>query len=164
MAEAASVAHHAGFVHRDLKPNNILIDKESRPHVVDFGLAIHESIQSDRRGESAGTPGYMSPEQVRGETHRLDGRSDLWSAGVILYEMLTGRCPFAGATVDELFDEIKYREPRPPRQIAPHIPAELERICLKCLSKNTRERYTTGGDLASDLRAWLASVADNGCL
>ena len=157
IAEAVAFAHAKGFVHRDLKPANILIDTQQRPHVADFGLAVHETIQRRRRGEICGTPAYMSPEQVRGETHRLDGRSDIWSLGVILYEMLTGRRPFAGELRSEIFDEIQHRDPKPPRQICEQVPAELERICLKCLSRRITDRYSNAFDLASDLQQWLAS-------
>ncbi len=155
IAKAVAFAHRKGFVHRDLKPSNILLDDEGRPYVADFGLAVHESIQRRFRGERSGTPAYMSPEQVRGETHRLDGRSDIWSLGVILYEMLTGRRPFSGEDSDELFGEIKERDPRPPRQVAPEIPPELDRICLKCLSKRVADRYSSAVDLADDLRPFL---------
>ena len=157
VAEAIAAAHQKGFVHRDLKPSNILLNEHGRPHVADFGLAVHESIQRRRRGERSGTPEYMSPEQVRGETDRLDGRSDIWSLGVVLYEMLTGSRPFRGESMDELFDAIQHRDPQPLRQIRPEISGELERICLKCLSKRVTDRYGSGVDLAQDLRRYLAS-------
>ncbi len=156
VAEAIAFAHQQGFVHRDLKPGNILLDDKGRPHVVDFGLAVHESAQRQCRGERSGTPAYMSPEQVRGETHRLDGRSDIWSLGVILYQLLTGRQPFRGDSRQELFEEIEHREPRPPRQVQPDLPAELERICLKAINKSIADRYTTAGDMAADLRTFRA--------
>jgi eukaryotic-like serine/threonine-protein kinase len=163
IAEGMSFGHSRGFVHRDLKPSNILLDERGDPKVADFGLAIHEKGQQRRRGERSGTPSYMSPEQVRGETHRLDGRSDIWSLGVILYEMLTRFRPFVGDTNALLFEEIKSREPRPPRQINPAIPTELERICLKCLAKSVKDRYGNASDLADDLRNWKASeVAASG--
>ena len=157
VAEAIAYAHQQGFVHRDLKPGNLLLDIQGRPHVADFGLAVHESAQRRRKGERSGTPAYMSPEQVRGETHRLDGRSDIWSLGVILYELLTGRRPFSGESHKELFEEIENREPRPPRQVQPDLPAELERICLKCLSKRVVDRYRSAMELADDLRHWRTS-------
>jgi serine/threonine protein kinase len=96
----------------------------------------------------------MSPEQVRGLTHVLDGRSDLWSIGVILYELLTGRRPFDGANHAEVFEEVKRRDPKPPRQIKPAVPAELERICLKCLAKRQTDRYASAAELLDDLEAW----------
>ena len=119
IGEALHAAHRKGLVHRDVKPGNILIDRDDRAFLADFGLALHESSQSGRAGELAGTLVYMSPEQVRGEVHRLDGRSDIWSLGVILYELLVGRRPSAGTTQQDLFDEIEHRDPKPPRQVRP---------------------------------------------
>ena len=159
IAEAAHHAHRAGLVHRDLKPSNILIDAAGRPHITDFGLAIREDLQDLRVGEIAGTPHFMAPEQVRGETHRLDGRTDVWAIGVILYRALLDRQPFGGRDYNEIFDEILHRDPKPPRQINDRIPRELERICLKCLSKRMADRHETAADLADDLRRWATAEA-----
>lgn len=158
IADSVSYAHEQGLVHRDLKPANILLDREGHPHVSDFGLAVHQEGQRFLRGQVAGTPYYMSPEQVRGETHRLDGRTDIWSLGVVLYEMLTGQRPFSGGTIQELFEEIQYREARPVRQIDRKIPEGLERICLKCLSKRMTDRYSSACDLVDELRHWRETV------
>jgi serine/threonine protein kinase/formylglycine-generating enzyme required for sulfatase activity len=159
MAQVADAAHHAhkqGLVHRDLKPANILLDAAGRPHVVDFGLAIHDEHQATRRGELCGTPPYMAPEQVRGESHRLDGRTDVWALGVVFYELLCGRRPFTAPVAYGLYEEIQERDPKPPRQIDETIPLELERICLKCLAKRMTDRHSTAADLAADLRHFLA--------
>ncbi|MHB8863665.1 MAG: bifunctional serine/threonine-protein kinase/formylglycine-generating enzyme family protein [Pirellulaceae bacterium] len=154
IAEAVAFAHECGFVHRDLKPDNILLDRQRQPHVADFGLAIHETLQRRRRGERSGTPAYMSPEQMRGLTHQLDGRSDIWSLGCILYELLAGRRPFLASNRAELYEEITGHDPRPIRQLNRSVPQELERICLRCLGKRMNDRYATADDLASDLRHW----------
>ncbi len=159
VCEAVHHAHTAGLVHRDLKPSNILIDGHGQPFVSDFGLAIHEDLQHDSSGEIAGTPRYMAPEQVRGETHRLDGRTDVWALGVILYLGLCGRMPFQSRARHSLFDEILNRDPKPPRQVNDAVPRELERICLKCLAKRMADRYPTALDLAGDLRLWLDQAA-----
>jgi serine/threonine protein kinase len=154
VAEIVAAIHRKGFVHRDLKLSNILLDLDGEPHVADFGLVLHETVQADHEGDRSGTCYYMSPEQVEGQAHWLDGRADLWALGVILYELLTGRMPFQGATREAVFQEILYREPKPPRAILDDVPAELERICLKCLAKPVAERYATADDLAGDLRRW----------
>lgn len=155
IADAVSFAHKNGYVHRDLKPANILLDGVGKPHVADFGLAVHEDEQRHRRGEVSGTLSYMSPEQVRGDVHHIDGRSDIWSLGVILYEMLTGRLPFSGDSFDEISDEILHREPRPPRQMDDSIPDDLEAIINRCCAKEIKDRYSTASDLANDLRQLL---------
>lgn len=161
VAETMDYAHRRGFVHRDLEPRNILLDTAGKPHITDFGLAVHESTQKTKEGESAGSLAYMSPEQLRGDSHWLDGRADIWAIGVIMYELLTGRRPFGGRTFDELASEIFIRDPKPLRQIDAEIPAELEQICLTCLAKPIASRYATAHDLANALRQAVRSLQPN---
>jgi serine/threonine protein kinase/formylglycine-generating enzyme required for sulfatase activity len=154
VAEALHYAHTCGLVHRDVKPGNILVEYSGKPFVADFGLALTD----DDFGTGAqilGTPSYMSPEQARGEGHRVDGRSDIFSLGIVFYELLTGRRPFAGDSRTEVVEQVASADPRPPRQINDAIPKELERICLKALSKRAVDRFTTARDMAEDLRAFL---------
>ena len=155
LSDAIAYAHSKGLIHRDLKPSNILIDEFGKPMIADFGLSIHESFQKRLRGQRCGTPAYMSPEQVMGLTHQMDGRSDIWSLGVIMYELLTKIRPFEGSTVEELFDEIKHRNEKPLRMRRQDLDREIQRICLKCLSKSIRDRYPSANELADDLKNWL---------
>jgi len=155
IAETMAFAHRRGYVHRDLKPKNILLDQDGAVHVADFGLAMRISTRHILQGERAGTPAYMSPEQFRGESHRLDGRSDIWSIGVIAYEMLTGQRPFCGDNLDALSEDIQNRPASSLSAISPQIPVELERICLKCLSKRATDRYADANELKDDLQSWL---------
>ncbi len=154
VAQALHHAHQKRVIHRDIKPANILIEEMTHtPYVADFGLAIKEEDYL-KSGRMAGTPAYMSPEQARGEGHRLDGRSDIFSLGIVFYELLTGKRPFRGSSSYELLVQISTEEPQPPRERNVSIPAELERICLKALSKRVSDRYVTAADLADDLLHW----------
>jgi serine/threonine protein kinase len=156
VAEAVHHAHLHGLVHRDIKPANILLQPSGEPCLVDFGLALHEDEQAWRRGEISGTPAYMAPEQVRGEAHCMDGRTDIWALGVVLYELLTRRRPFFGKTLQDVLEQIEHREPKPCRMIDDRIPRDLEEICLRCLHKSIAQRYATARDLAEALHTALA--------
>jgi serine/threonine protein kinase len=151
VAEALHYAHLKGLVHRDVKPANILLDRQAKPRITDLGLAVREEDLPKERGRLAGTLPYMSPEQVRRENHHIDGRTDIYSLGVILYELLCGRRPFTAKTVKELEDQILHREAKPPRQINDGIPQELERVCLKALSKRVQDRYATAKDMTDEI-------------
>jgi serine/threonine protein kinase/formylglycine-generating enzyme required for sulfatase activity len=158
VAEALDYAHRQGVYHRDIKPGNILLDAGGLPYVGDFGLAVRDVDLPAQRHRVSGTAPYMSPEQIRGEGHRVDGRTDVYSLGVVLYEALCGQRPFAAEKREDLLDQVLHRDARPPRQVRGSIPRELERICLKAISKRAADRYTTAGDIAEELRLVAASL------
>ncbi|MBL8148522.1 MAG: protein kinase [Blastocatellia bacterium] len=158
IAEAVNYAHERGIVHRDLKPSNILIDKRGKIKIGDFGLA--KRVESDTKvtatGAIVGTPSYMSPEQALGKRELIGTRSDVYSLGAILYELLTARPPFQAATVFETANLVINSEVVTPKLLNPKIDKDIETICLKCLEKNTERRYETAQKLAEDLERYLA--------
>lgn len=157
-AHAIHAAHKRQIYHRDLKPGNILLGKEGEVFVADFGLALSRNKMQPMTREVSGTPRYMSPEQIRGDIVRLDGRSDIWSLGVVLYRLLTGTEPFVGSG-RQLAMEIQEKPPVPLRQHNELIPGVLEEICLRCLNKQPELRYQTAHDLAQELESWQKTLS-----
>jgi serine/threonine protein kinase len=168
LAGAMQAAHAAGFVHRDLKPSNILLDTHFGqgetsgldrfvPKVTDLGI-VKDLSRDDgftRTRDCLGTPSYMAPEQVKGSTQSVDCRTDVYAIGAVLYELLTGRPPFrAGSPLDTML-QVKHDEPVPPSRFHPHLPRDLETICLKCLEKDPARRYQSARHLAEDLDRFL---------
>jgi serine/threonine protein kinase len=173
VAEGLSAAHRKGFVHRDMKPENVILARPDFPRILDFGLAKRsagmlggpaseeEATQSaflTEPGIIAGTIGYMSPEQVRGEP--VDGRSDVFSLGVVLWEMLTGRRPFRGDSPVETLSAI-LREDPPPDPALDGLPSELERILRRTLQKRREDRYDSAAALAAELRQVAATKGES---
>jgi serine/threonine protein kinase len=155
VAEVADILHYAhrqGFIHRDIKPANILLDKGGGVFVTDFGIAFREGELPQGTGGTTGTLAYMSPEQLQSGSIAVDARTDVYSLGVLLYELLTGRLPFPASSPVALRDEILSGKPKPPRAIDDTIPTQLERICLKASAKEPANRYSTAKDFAAALR------------
>ncbi len=172
IADALDTAHVKGIVHRDIKPGNIFITKRGQAKLLDFGVATagqaHGAVSDDTRaasdltmpGTAIGSVNYMSPEQARGEA--LDGRTDLFSLGLVLYEMATGRQAFGGQTTAVVFDAILNRDPAPVRSVSPAIPAELEHVITRALEKDRRMRYQTAADMLSELQRLKRDTAGSG--
>jgi WD40 repeat protein/tRNA A-37 threonylcarbamoyl transferase component Bud32 len=154
VARAVHHAHQRQLLHRDLKPGNVLLDQEGRPHVADFGLAKRLSGAGEAsQSAGAGTPEYMAPEQARGE--RLTTAADVYGLGGILYALLAGRPPFQGASPWETIEQVLAREPVPPSRQRPACPRDLETICMKCLAREPGRRYGSAEALAEELERWL---------
>lgn len=159
IAIALKVSHKATIVHRDLKPANIIVMKNDEVKIVDFGLAMHDDLMPVDIDSAAGTPTYMAPEQIRGENHRIDGQTDIWAFGVIMYRMLTGRHPFRGKTTKALAQQIRYKEPKPIRQLNETVPKSITNICMKCMAKMMMDRYESMQDLIDDLAEAIFEIS-----
>ncbi|MGE0707539.1 MAG: protein kinase [Planctomycetota bacterium] len=157
LAAALAYAHGRAVLHRDLKPGNVLLDREGRPALADFGLAkdVAGGAELTRSGQVLGTPSYMPPEQAAGRLDLVDRRSDVYSLGATLYAALTGRAPFVGANALNVLNAVLHAEPPRPGDLRPGLPRDLETICLTCLAKEPGERYASAQELCDDLGRFL---------
>src|SRR5436309_4360238 len=157
LARAVHYAHEHGILHRDIKPGNVLLDRNGEPHLTDFGLArlVESESTVTRTLEVLGTPSYMAPEQAQGDNAAVSNATDVYGLGAVLYQLLTGHPPFAGGTTYETIKLLLDTEPRLPRVLNPKIDRDLSTICLKCLEKDPKRRYSSALALAEDLERWL---------
>jgi len=157
IARTVQFAHERGILHRDIKPGNILLDRQGEPHLTDFGLArlIEQESTITNSFDVMGTPSYMAPEQAAGHAKELTAGADVYSLGAVFYQMLTGQPPFAGGTTYETIRLVLETEPRNPRLWNPKVDVDLATICLKCLEKDPKKRYETASALAQDVERWL---------
>jgi serine/threonine protein kinase len=161
LADAVGYCHEHGVIHRDLKPANILFNQDGTPKVTDFGMAkrLEQTGELTTSGTMLGTPNYMAPEQAHGLSKTVSATADVWSLGILLYELCTGKRPFAGNTLFETLEKVQKGQFETPRTHRPDIPEGVERIILQCLQVNPLNRYPTGKELAADLRRWQAGQA-----
>src|SRR3989442_966618 len=157
VARTVHYAHEHHILHRDIKPGNILLDRKGEPHLTDFGLArlVESESTVTRTMEVLGTPSYMAREQAVGNNAAISSATDVYGLGAVLYQLLTGQPPFAGGTTYETIKLVLDNEPRQPRQLNPKIDRDLSTICLKCLEKDPKRRYSSALALAEDLERWL---------
>jgi serine/threonine protein kinase/tetratricopeptide (TPR) repeat protein len=157
VARTVHYAHEHGILHRDIKPGNILVDKKGEPHLTDFGLARLVETESTvtRTLEVLGTPSYMAPEQASGQNEQITSATDVYGLGAVFYQLLTGEPPFAGGTTYETIRLLLNTEPRQLRQLNPKVDRDVSTICLKCLEKDPKRRYSSALALAEDLERWV---------
>src|SRR5215469_15349199 len=157
VARTVHYAHEHGILHRDIKPGNILLDAKGEPHLTDFGLArlVESESSVTQTLDVLGTPSYMAPEQAVGNNAAVSSATDVYGLGAVLYQLLTGQPPFAGGTTYETIKLLENTEPRPLRLLNPKIDRDLSTICLKCLEKDPKRRYSSALALAEDLERWL---------
>src|ERR1044072_8695288 len=157
VARTVHYAHEHGILHRDIKPGNILLDAKGEPHLTDFGLArlVESESTVTRTLEVLGTPSYMAPEQAVGNNAAISSVTDVYGLGAVLYQLLTSQPPFAGGTTYETIKLLLDTDPRQPHLLNPKIDRDLSTICLKCLEKDPKRRYSSALALAEDLEHWL---------